>query len=81
MFLRLLRGRGFFLSLTADPRGFCGLAKRAMCSIWAAMGLIRPTIGLTSRDGIIPLNFFADVGGPMARSVADAATVLSCGGV
>ncbi len=40
---------------------------------------IRPTIGLTSRDGIIPLNFFADVGGPMARSVADAATVL--GGV
>jgi Asp-tRNA(Asn)/Glu-tRNA(Gln) amidotransferase A subunit family amidase len=37
---------------------------------------IRPTIGLTSRDGIIPLNFFADVGGPMARSVADAATVL-----
>jgi Asp-tRNA(Asn)/Glu-tRNA(Gln) amidotransferase A subunit family amidase len=31
---------------------------------------------LTSRDGIIPLNFFADVGGPMARSVADAATVL-----
>jgi Asp-tRNA(Asn)/Glu-tRNA(Gln) amidotransferase A subunit family amidase len=37
---------------------------------------IRPTIGLTSRDGIIPLNFLADVGGPMARSVADAATVL-----
>jgi Asp-tRNA(Asn)/Glu-tRNA(Gln) amidotransferase A subunit family amidase len=37
---------------------------------------IRPTIGLTSRDGIVPLNFFADVGGPMARSVADAATVL-----
>ncbi|MCU1253266.1 MAG: Amidase [Edaphobacter sp.] len=38
---------------------------------------IRPTIGLTSRDGIIPLNVFQDVGGPMARSVADAATVLS----
>jgi amidase len=38
---------------------------------------IRPTIGLTSRDGIIPLNFFADVGGPMARSVADAAAVLN----
>jgi Asp-tRNA(Asn)/Glu-tRNA(Gln) amidotransferase A subunit family amidase len=37
---------------------------------------IRPTIGLTSREGIIPLNFFADVGGPMARSVEDAATVL-----
>jgi amidase len=37
---------------------------------------IRPTIGVTSRDGIVPLNVFADVGGPMARSVADAATVL-----
>ena len=38
---------------------------------------IRPTIGLTSRDGIIPLNFNNDVGGPMARSVADAAAVLT----
>jgi amidase len=38
---------------------------------------IRPTIGLTSRDGIIPLNMMADVGGPLARSVADAAAVLS----
>jgi Asp-tRNA(Asn)/Glu-tRNA(Gln) amidotransferase A subunit family amidase len=38
---------------------------------------IRPTIGLTSRDGIIPLNSHADVGGPLARTVADAAAVLS----
>jgi amidase len=38
---------------------------------------IRPTIGLTSRDGIIPLNSKADVGGPLARTVADAATVLN----
>ena len=38
---------------------------------------IRPTMGLTSRDGIVPLNSLADVGGPLARSVADAATVLS----
>lgn len=38
---------------------------------------IRPTMGLTSRDGIIPLNSKADVGGPLARTVADAATVLS----
>ena len=38
---------------------------------------IRPTIGLTSRSGIIPLFANNDVGGPMARSVADAATVLS----
>ena len=38
---------------------------------------IRPTIGLTSRDGIIPLFAQNDVGGPMARSVADAAAVLN----
>ena len=38
---------------------------------------IRPTIGLTSRDGIIPLFLSADVGGPIARTMEDAATVLS----
>jgi Asp-tRNA(Asn)/Glu-tRNA(Gln) amidotransferase A subunit family amidase len=37
---------------------------------------IRPTIGLTSRDGIIPLFLSADVGGPIVRSVEDAATLL-----
>jgi amidase len=37
---------------------------------------IRPTIGLTSRDGIIPLFVNNDVGGPMARTVEDAARVL-----
>jgi len=41
-----------------------------------AMVGIRPTMGLTSRDGIVPLNLARDVGGPMARSVADATTVL-----
>jgi len=38
---------------------------------------IRPTIGLTSRTGIIPLFANNDVGGPMARTVADAAALLS----
>jgi amidase len=37
---------------------------------------IRPTIGLTSRDGIIPLFLGADVGGPIVRSVEDAAALL-----
>ena len=37
---------------------------------------IRPTIGLASRDGIIPLALTQDVGGPMARTVADAAILL-----
>jgi len=38
---------------------------------------IRPTIGLTSRAGIIPLFANNDVGGPIARSVADAAALLT----
>jgi amidase len=38
---------------------------------------IRPTIGLTSRSGIIPLFAHNDVGGPMARTVADAVALLT----
>lgn len=37
---------------------------------------IRPTIGLASRDGIIPLALSQDTGGPIARSVTDAAIAL-----
>jgi amidase len=37
---------------------------------------IKPTLGLTSRDGIIPISFSLDVGGPMARTVTDAAISL-----
>ncbi|MBD2700962.1 amidase [Spirosoma sp. BT702] len=36
----------------------------------------RPTLGLTSRHGIAPLYLRNDVGGPMARSVEDAARLL-----
>ena len=42
----------------------------------ALVGL-RPTLGLTSRRGIVPLFANNDVGGPMTRTVADAATVLN----
>jgi amidase len=37
---------------------------------------IRPTMGLTSRTGMIPLDGLSDVVGPMARTVEDAAAVL-----
>jgi Asp-tRNA(Asn)/Glu-tRNA(Gln) amidotransferase A subunit family amidase len=37
---------------------------------------IRSTLGLTSRSGIVPLFLRNDVGGPMARSVADAVRIL-----
>ncbi|MGN6480829.1 amidase family protein, partial [Luteibacter sp.] len=38
---------------------------------------IKPTVGLVSRTGIIPISHSQDTAGPMARSVADAAAVLS----
>jgi amidase len=37
---------------------------------------IRSTMGLTSRAGVIPLSYLADVAGPMTRSVADAVAVF-----
>jgi amidase len=37
---------------------------------------IRPTLGLTSRDGLIPLALSKDVAGPIARTVTDAALLL-----
>jgi len=37
---------------------------------------IRSTMGLTSRAGVFPLNLLADIAGPMARTVEDAATVF-----
>lgn len=37
---------------------------------------IKPTVGLVSRDGIIPISSSQDTAGPIARSVLDAAIVL-----
>lgn len=52
-----------------------GNSIRGPASHTALVGL-RPTLGLTSRDGIVPLSLRNDVGGPMCRSVADVARVL-----
>jgi amidase len=38
---------------------------------------VKPTTGLTSRAGVIPIAHSQDTVGPFARSVADAATVLT----
>jgi len=38
---------------------------------------IKPTVGLVSRDGIIPIAHSQDTAGPMARTVRDAAILLS----
>ncbi len=37
---------------------------------------IKPTVGLVSRSGIIPISYTQDTAGPMARCVEDAAIVL-----
>lgn len=46
------------------PSSLCGLVG------------VKPTVGLWSRSGIIPISASQDTAGPMARSVADAATLL-----
>jgi amidase len=38
---------------------------------------IKPTVGLISRTGIIPISINQDTAGPMARTVADAAALLT----
>ena len=45
----------------------------------AANGLvgIKPTVGLASRSGIVPISHTQDTAGPMARTVADAAVLLT----
>lgn len=37
---------------------------------------IKPTVGLVSRSGVIPISFTQDTPGPMARTVKDAAILL-----
>src|SRR5688572_27264809 len=38
---------------------------------------IKPTVGLVSRSGVIPISATQDTAGPMARSVADAVVLLN----
>jgi amidase len=45
-------------------------------SINGIVGL-KPTVGLVSRDGIVPISHTQDTAGPMTRCVADAAVLLS----
>ncbi len=47
-----------------SPAGACGVAG------------IKPTLGLVSRTGVVPVSAEQDTAGPMARTVADAAALL-----
>ena len=49
-----------------EPAAYCGV-----------VGL-KPTYGLASTEGVIPLSWSLDHVGPLARSVADAAILLQC---
>lgn len=48
----------------------------APSSVCGIVGL-KPTVGLVSRSGIIPISISQDTAGPMARTVTDAAILLS----
>ena len=46
------------------------------CSLNGLVG-IKPTVGLVSRAGIVPISHTQDTAGPIARTVADAAALLT----
>jgi amidase len=67
----------------AVAANFCAVAlgtetDGSIVSPAAANGIvgIKPTVGLTSRAGVVPLAHSQDTVGPMARTVADAAALL-----
>ncbi|HZU22005.1 MAG TPA: amidase family protein, partial [Terriglobales bacterium] len=49
------------------------ISPSAMCGLVG----IKPTVGLVSRSGIVPIAHSQDTAGPMCRSVGDAAALLS----
>ena len=60
------------LSIGSETNGSI-LSPATTCGV---VGL-KPTVGLVSRAGVIPISFSQDSPGPMARSVTDAAIMLS----
>ncbi len=71
-------------SASAVAADFCAIAigtetdGSIICpsSVQSLVG-IKPTVGLVSRSGIVPIAHSQDTAGPMARTVADAATLLT----
>jgi len=71
-------GTGVAIAAGYAPLGFgsdTGGSIRGPSNVNGVVGL-KPTHGLLSRDGIIPLALSLDTGGPMARSVYDVAVSL-----
>jgi amidase len=70
-------------SAVAVSAGLCPLAvgtetDGSIISPSSACGIvgIKPTVGLVSRSGVVPISHTQDTAGPMGRSVADAALLL-----
>jgi amidase len=71
-------GTGVGIAAGYSPLGFgtdTGGSIRGPAAVNGIVGL-KPTHGLVSREGIIPLSLSLDTGGPMARSVTDIAVAL-----
>jgi amidase len=72
-------GTGASISASLAAAGIGTETDGSIISPSAINGLvgIKPTVGLVSRAGIIPISVTQDTAGPMARSVADAAILLT----
>jgi len=71
-------------SAVAVARSFCagaiGTETDGSIVVPAAMNSlvgIKPTVGMVSRTGVIPISFSQDTAGPIAKTVTDASTILS----
>lgn len=71
-------------SAVAVARGFCcgAIGTETDGSILMPSSMngvvgIKPTVGLVSRSGIVPISYSQDTAGPIARTVADAVCILT----
>ena len=71
-------GTGAAIAASLAPLGVGTETDGSILCPSAVNGLVglKPTVGLVSRDGIIPISATQDTAGPMTRSVADAALLL-----
>lgn len=72
-------GSGAAVAASYAPLAIGTETNGSICSPAGTCGIvgIKPTIGLVSRSGIIPISQLQDTAGPMTRSVADAAMLLN----
>ncbi len=72
-------GSGVAVAAALAPLAIGTETDGSIVSPAAACGVvgIKPTLGLVSRTGIVPISAAQDTAGPMARTVADAAALLT----